>query len=235
MNLRPLIFFSFIFVFPFFSSAQVKETSAWGAWFNSTRISEKVGVHFDGQVRSSNDVESVKNVLIRPGVTWFIDDSKNATAGYALIKTFNNADGAASNNLTEHRIWEQFIYTHKISPLNLTHRFRLEQRFIDQGNQDVFSQRLRYFVRALVPLRKAADTPFSKGAFFALQNEVFLTIQNKDELNGSMFDQNRAYAAVGYRFSPAVDLEAGYLNQAIKGSGRNLLNNVLQLAVYTRF
>jgi len=235
MNFRPLAFFACIFVFPLLSSAQVKETSAWGAWFNSTRISKKVGVHFDGQVRSSNDVESVKNVLIRPGVTWFIDDSKNVTAGYALVKTFNRADGAASNNLTEHRIWEQFIYAHKISPLNLTHRLRLEQRFIEQASQDVFSQRLRYFVRALVPLRKPDDVPFSKGAFFALQNEVFLNIQNKDELNGSLVDQNRAYAAVGYRFSPAVDLEAGYLNQAIKGSGRNVLNNVIQLAVYTRF
>ena len=71
--------------------------------------------------------------------------------------------------------------------------------------------------------------------FVALQNEFFLNLQNKDELNGSTFDQNRAYLAVGYRFSKAFDVEAGYLNQAVKGASVNTMNNAVQLALYTRF
>lgn len=235
MKLKLTVLVALLFALPCLSFAQAQETSGWAAWFNTYRISDKVGIHFDGQVRSSDEFEFVKNVLIRPGVTWFIDDSKNVTAGYALIKTFNRPEAAPDYDLTEHRIWEQFIYTHKVRQINLSHRLRLEQRFIGQLNEDVFSQRLRYFARAIVPLQKPDGTPFSKGAFLALQNEVFLNLQNKDELNGSLFDQNRAYAAVGYRFSPALDLEAGYLNQAIKGKSRSVLNNVVQLAVYTRF
>jgi len=50
-----------------------------------------------------------------------------------------------------------------------------------------------------------------------------------------LFDQNRAYLAVGYRFSKAFDVEAGYLNQTINSASNNIMNNVAQLALYTRF
>jgi len=235
MNFR-LITLALVFLtIPVVSLAQMQENSGWAAWFNSYRVSDKVGIHFDGQLRTSDDFESVKNILIRPGVTWFFDDTKNATAGYALIRTYQKLDGISDADLTEHRIWQQFIYNQKVSRASLTHRFRLEQRFIGQLSEDIFSQRLRYFLRALVPLKNTDGAPFSKGAFVALQNEVFLHLQNKDKLNGYLFDQNRAYAAVGYRLNPSVDLEAGYLNQASKGKHRSIVNNVVQLAVYTRF
>ncbi|WP_407430441.1 DUF2490 domain-containing protein [Arcticibacter sp.] len=235
MNWRLITFALVIFMLPLVSQAQLRENAGWAAWFNSYKVSDKVGVHFDGQLRTSDDLESLKNVLIRPGITWFFDETKNATAGYALIRTYQKLDGISDANLTEHRIWQQFIYSQKVSRAGLTHRFRLEQRFIGQLGEDIFSQRLRYFLRAQVPLKNPQGAPFSRGAFVALQNEVFLHLQNRDQLNGYLFDQNRAYAAVGYRFNPSIDLEAGYLNQASKGKHRSVINNVVQLAIYTRF
>jgi len=79
------------------------------------------------------------------------------------------------------------------------------------------------------------EQAFTKGTFFALQNEVFLNIQNKEFINNSWFDQNRLYIAAGYRFSKKVDIEAGYLRQSINGRAINTVNNVAQLALYTRF
>ena len=76
---------------------------------------------------------------------------------------------------------------------------------------------------------------FTKGMFAALQNETFFNLQNKDQLNGSFFDQNRVYIAAGYRFSKKVDIEAGYLKQSVNGRTNNTNNNVGQLAIYTRF
>ncbi|PRY54520.1 uncharacterized protein DUF2490 [Arcticibacter pallidicorallinus] len=235
MNFKLITLALTFLMIPLISIAQMQENSGWAAWFNSYRVSDKVGIHFDGQLRTSDDFESIKNVLIRPGVTWFFDDTKNATAGYALIRTYQKLDGISDADLTEHRIWQQFIYHQKVSRASLTHRFRLEQRFIGQLSEDIFSQRLRYFLRAQIPLKNTDNAPFSRGAFVALQNEVFLHLQNRDKLNGYLFDQNRAYVAAGYRFSPAVDLEAGYLNQGSKGRHRSVINNAVQLAVYTRF
>ncbi|MES2650613.1 MAG: DUF2490 domain-containing protein [Bacteroidota bacterium] len=208
-------------------SAQTKQENAgWLFLLNSTKFSEKWGMHLDVQVRSGDNWESTKNILFRPGITYYIDKNQNVTAGYLLAST-----KAVPSTLFEHRIWEQYIINHKISSVFAAHRFRLEQRFLANDN---FAQRLRYFIRLIQPLQKT-EQAFTKGAFFALQNEVFLNIQNKEFVNNSLFDQNRLYLAAGYRFSKKIDVEAGYLNQAINGRINNTVNNVAQLALYTRF
>lgn len=218
------------------SSAQtIHQNTGWLFLMNNTRINQNWGLHFDLQLRSQDKWDGLRNVLIRPGLTYFFDKHNDVTLGYLFTQTHLNLDGIADNTLTEHRIWEQYIHKHKISKVNVSHRLRVEQRFFEkQGGDQAFAQRFRYFARFLVPLQKV-EQDFERGLFAALQNEVFLNLQHKDELNGHVFDQNRAYGALGYRFSKKIDVEAGYMNQFSKGALRNTLNNVVQVALYTRF
>lgn len=222
-----------------------QQNTGWFMFLNSTKFNDKWGMHFDFQLRSADNWDMVRNVLVRPGVTYYINKNSNATLGYLFTQTYFpkmdvvTIDGfdafVPKNTFTEHRIWQQYIYNHQPwKGAALSHRFRLEQRFIERQTDDLFSQRFRYFFRLVQPLQKQAGA-FEKGMFVALQNEFFLNLQNKDELNGSTFDQNRAYLAVGYRVSKAFDIEAGYLNQAVKGASVNTMNNAVQLALYTRF
>lgn len=209
----------------------IHQNTGWLFLMNSTKLNEKWGVHFDAQLRSSNDWEHVRNLLIRPGVTYYFNKNNDLTLGYLFTQTYT----PGAETITENRAWEQYIHRHKISTVNVSHRLRLEQRFIEKiATDDAFAQRFRYFVRFLIPLKKEVQT-FEKGFFAAIQNEVFLNIQNKDKVNGSFFDQNRAYVAGGYRLSKKLDVELGYMNQAVKGTTNNTNNNVLQVAVYTRF
>jgi hypothetical protein len=211
------------------------QNSGWLAIINNTKFSQKWGLAFDAQFRSSDNWEYVRNVLIRPGITYYINDRNNVTAGYLYATTDTRLVGTSNTVLTENRIWEQYIFTHKLKSSFVSHRARLEQRFIEQTNGDeIFAQRFRYFVRLIQPLQGKVEV-FSKGPFIALQNEVFLNIQNKELLNNNLFDQNRLYIAGGYRFSKHIDLEAGYLNQYTNGIARNTSNRVAQLALYTRF
>ena len=121
----------------------------------------------------------------------------------------------------------------------LQHRLRLEQRFVEPvgGGERAYSQRLRYFLRGVVPLAQplAGGAKFERGPFAALQNEVFLNVGHRDAVNGHIFDQNRAYLALGWRLRKEVDLEFGYLNQYVNGRVDDTLNHVVQLALYTRF
>ncbi|WP_343535015.1 DUF2490 domain-containing protein [Pedobacter sp.] len=222
-----------------------QQNTGWFLFLNSTKFNDKWGMHFDFQLRSADNWDMVRNVLVRPGVTYYINKNSNATVGYLFTQTYFPKMDAVTiggfdavvpkNTFTEHRIWQQYIYNHQPwKGAALSHRFRLEQRFIERQTDDLFSQRFRYFFRLVQPLQKQAGA-FEKGMFVALQNEFFLNLQNKDELNGSTFDQNRAYLAVGYRVSKAFDIEAGYLNQAVKGASVNTMNNSVQLALYTRF
>ncbi|MHA4893682.1 DUF2490 domain-containing protein [Pedobacter sp. PWIIR3] len=212
-------------------SQTAHQNSGWLFLMNTHKINDKWGVHFDVQLRSANDWENLRNLLIRPGLTYSLNKNNDLTIGYLFTQTYT--PGAPA--ITENRAWEQYIHRHKISTVNVTHRLRLEQRFIEKiASDDVFAQRFRYFLRFLIPLKKDIQS-FEKGLFVALQNEVFLNVQNKDKINSSFFDQNRAYVAAGYRVSNKLDLELGYMNQAVKGATNNINNNVVQVAVYTKF
>lgn len=231
--IKSLLVVFFISIANISDGQTVNQQSGWLAFFHSQRLSVKSGLHLDVQFRSADDLAYVKNILIRPGYTYFFDAKKNATLGYAFILT--NQGAANTNDLIEHRIWQQFIITTPIGKIPLVNRFRLEQRFIERNTDDIFSQRIRYFSRAVIPLHKQEKPKFTKGAFFALQNEIFFNLQNKDLLNNNIFDQNRAYLALGYRLTEGIDLEIGYLNQHIKGLVNTTNNHVFQLALYTRF
>jgi hypothetical protein len=209
------------------------QNSGWLTLVNNTKVSEKWGVAFDFQVRSADNYAYVRNILIRPGITYYFNNKANATVGYLYAPTRTEAP-TGNFTLLEQRIWEQFIYNHKIKSSFATHRFRLEQRFIETNGGDIFAQRLRYFFRMIKPLQGYKET-FDKGIFLALQDELFFNVQGKELLNNSLFDQNRFYVALGYRVSKKLDIEGGYLNQHINGASRNTSNRVAQLAVYTRF
>lgn len=243
--MKKIVLAAFLSVFASSLYAQtVNQNTGWFMFLNSTKFNDKWGLHFDLQVRSDNNWNRVRNVLVRPGLTYYINKNSNATLGYLYTPTilatkvnYIDADGnsISKGSITEHRIWQQYIYNQQPwKGAALSHRLRLEQRFIERTTDDLFSQRFRYFFRLVQPLQKQ-EGAFTKGMFAALQNELFFNLQNKEQLNGSLFDQNRAYLAVGYRVSKSFDIEAGYLNQAIKGANANTVNNVAQLALYTRF
>ena len=216
-------------------SAQTQyQNSGWFFFLNNTKFNKKWGLQFDAQIRSADDLGYVRNTLIRPALQYFINDKHNVALGYLWQTTDLRLVGTSKNLFNEHRIFEQYIYTHKLKSIFASHRFRVEQRFIERANEEVFSQRFRYFFRLVQPLQKTAAS-FDKGVFVALQNEVFLNFQNKEKINNSVFDQNRLYLAGGYRFSKKVDLEVGYMNQAVKNFTNHTNNSIVQLAVYTRF
>jgi len=163
------------------------------------------------------------------------------TAGYAFIHNYRKL-GNAEGYLPEHRTWEQFLYNHAVKRLLVTHRLRVEQRFISKAivennelkaDGNMYANRFRYFIRNILPFKK---TPvFTKGVFAALQNEVFFNFGDKSAVNGKTFDQNRLYIATGYRFHKSFDLEAGYMNQYISGRANASTNNhTIQLAGYLR-
>jgi hypothetical protein len=218
--------------------AQDNQFSGWMAIFHSQKLSENWGYSFDGQLRSHDELSYLKHILIRPAANYYFAKNKIGALGYAYVATYGRTTDGDKTFRPEQRIWQQYTYTHKLNKfIQLAHRFRLEQRFLgntNDKNNSYFAQRFRYFTRAVIPIKPESDV-FIEGAFLALQNEIFVNVQNKNKVNNHFFDQNRAYAAIGYRFSKSFDCEAGYLNQYIKQADAYLINNVVQVAFYTRF
>jgi len=221
-------------------NAQTQFTG-WVASFNTIKTGKQTSLHTDIQLRSTNGWEQIQTILLRPGINFHVNKKTIVTAGYAFIsnrRTVNNI----SDLVPEHRIWEQLLYNHKWKNIFISHRFRLEQRFMSkvivvnnelESNGTAYANRFRYFNRTILPFKK--EKTFSRGMFAALQNEVFINIGNTANVNGEFFDQNRLYLATGYRLNAKADLEIGYMNQYVNGRGRQFTNNhILQLAGYLR-
>jgi hypothetical protein len=222
--------------------AQVNQQSGWIASFNTVKLDKRWSLHLEMQLRSSDNLQEVQTILPRVGLNYHLKSNQIVTAGYAYIPNRVVAYEREAL-LAEHRIWQQFLVNQKAGHLSIAHRFRLEERFVPvpakmdnelQVNERRYSTRFRYFIRTLIPFKK--QVPFVSGLFGALQEELFFNITNKDNVNGHLFDQNRAYGAVGYRFSKKFDIEAGYINQFVvrRQGTENLMNHIIQLAFYTR-
>ncbi len=235
-------FFLAILLVLFFNTAVAQpQFSGWLASVNTIKTGKKTSLHTDIQLRSTDKLEYTQTLILRSGINFHINKKNIITAGYGLVHGRRNVSGI-TGYLNEHRLWQQYLHNHKWKQISLTHRFRLEQRFLPvaavinnrfQKTKTVTNYRLRYFYRSTLPLKKQAV--FSKGFFAALQNEVFVNIANKNNVNGKFFDQNRFYIAAGYRLSSKADIETGYMNQYVNGSGQQFVNNhIIQVAGYLR-
>ena len=214
--------------------------SGWLASFNTIKTGKHTSIHSDVQLRSSDGLDHVQALLLRAGLNYHAGKKFIITGGYAFIHSRRTVSGI-SGYLPEHRIWEQVIFNHKLSRINVSHRLRVEQRYLGtaavEGDRLVRTghanaNRVRYFIRNIIPFRKAET--FTKGGFAALQNELFINFGNKANVNGKGFDQNRFYVAAGYRLNPGLDIEAGYVNQYISLAQGRTNNHVAQVAVYLR-
>jgi hypothetical protein len=99
--------------------------------------------------------------------------------------------------------------------IKFEHRYRIEQRWVDQ----VYSNRIRYRLMAFIPLNKPSIQPGT--IFIGLSDEIFVNTRE------SFFDRNRLYGALGYQISKATGLQVGILHQQV----RNQDKWYLQLAV----
>lgn len=231
-------FFSLIlaFVIPFkLKSQNTTQQTYWATFLFNKRLSPHYGFSFDAQMRSADDLQYLKSSLIRPGITYYFSDSKSATLGYANILTFPKSDNLAGKISKENDIWEQYSLNLKVRKISLSNRLRIEQRFVQQNTEQIFAQRLRFLVRALIPLQKLNHTKFTKGWYNAIQNEILLNVQNKQKLNNHFFDQNRTAVSLGYRFNPELDLELGFADNFIQNKINYTTNYVCQLAISTKF
>ncbi len=215
-------------VLPLLATAQEPErvfspnANAWFNYFGDHAVSRRWGLHLEGQWRRNGPFHHWQQLLLRPGVNFYLNPNVMLTAGYGFIRSYPYGDFPALGAAPEHRFWQQVLVRHRPAPrLALQHRFRLEQRnlgVVAVGGDGWarragwrYENRFRYFVRADVPLRGQNDRP---AWYLALYNEAM--VNYGANVGANTFDQNRAYVAVGKAVSRTARLEVGYLNQLVQ-------------------
>lgn len=196
------------------SHAQIDEDQL-GAWYmyfwNNQFENSPWGLQGDVQHRNWDSVGDLEQLLIRGGVT-YTPESSNVmfTLGYANITSGDF--GSSSSTSSEDRIYQEALLPQRIGQrVYLRHRFRLEQRWVD--NQD-FRSRFRYALFMDVPLNQ---TDMSQGALYlSFYNELFINGENDigDGRSVDTYDRNRSYAALGYTLRDNLRLQFGYMHQS---------------------
>ncbi len=198
------------------------------------------GVHFDGQWRRQGVGQKWQQLLLRPGVNYDLNPHVQVSGGYAFIETYPYGDFPAATRFPEHRIWQQLLLRQKAGKANLAHRFRLEQRFVGVTDPSLPKEdrltgyshrnRIRYYIKGTIPIgRGGLDSDY----FLAAYNEIKFNF-GKNTAN-NVFDQNRAYVAIGRKLPGFGSIELGYLQQTVQqGNGRVFeFNHTLQVGLFS--
>lgn len=183
------------------------------------------GIQGDFQLRNYNIGNDLEQLLLRSGFTYSPENADvTFTLGYANITT--GTPGESDETTGENRIYQEVLLPHRVgSRFYLTHRFRYEQRFVE--DQD-FRTRYRYNLFINVPLNQ---TDLSRGAvYLALYNELFINGQLDigDDRQVQYFDRNRSYLALGYSIRDNLRTQFGYMQQTTVNWGKGQL----QLSVH---
>jgi hypothetical protein len=137
--------------------------------------------------------------------------------GYAFVPTMELFTDESYN---ENHIWQQFLWTGKTFLGKFTSRSRFEERFL---NQPDVAYRFRQQFKLSYPL------DFAPGFRLVGSDEYFVNL-NTTGMIDSGFDQNRAFAGIGYHFDEHIEVEIGYMNQYIRRVDReDLMSHILSL------
>lgn len=217
-----------------------ENVNAWLTLNGELQLSQRWFTDYDVSLRRSGPVEEWQGILPRVSLRYQWLPNVRFNAGYAFSEVFPYGKLPIAYATPEHRIFEQVQLSQGIGRLNVTHRYRLEQRWlgrvasvdgIESVQNWVRTNRMRYRLLGTLPLQGSTT---EDGEFYTtLGEELFMNWGAN--IQGNVFDQNRLTLMLGRRFSKSLRVEAGYLEQLLqKPSGRFLeRNHTFLLTFYT--
>ena len=220
IQLKLLIIIFLTSLSSFESSGQIdeKQNGAWYMYFWNTRFQDgPFGMQGDIQFRNWDMGGDLEQLLIRAGFNYEpIPKQIRLTLGYASITS--GEFGESNRTSSEDRIYQEALLWQTIGGrFYLNHRFRFEQRFVE--NQDTRT-RFRYFLSMNIPLNTDKIEP---GTYYlSFYDELF--INGQQDIGDSVvpfFDRNRLYGALGYAIKSSMKVQIGIMRQSLSSSNKN--------------
>ena len=222
------------------AAATDNNANGWYMYFGDHPIAEtRWGLHLEGQWRRADLGLKWQQLLLRPGVNFQLNKKVALTGGYGFIQTHSYGDFPAPAAFPEHRFFEQATITQRFKKLDFQNRLRFEQRNIGvmtkQSDGDFqrtawrYENRFRYQLRTNIPLKFAGSK-----YYIGLYDEVMFNYGKNVARN--VFDQNRAFVALGRNLGHGTRLEVGFMEQTLQHRDGAVFehNHTLQIAIYSK-
>lgn len=183
-----------------------------GSWYTyggNHRLTERISLTPYAELRFYEPSSNYNLVFLSLRANYHLNSKSTLGLGYANLDIDTVFEFDQTPNVKENRIFEQYVYKHKLGKFKMQHRGRLEQRFLQFNDRNELQQRFRY--------RISLRYDISKTFFLVISEEPFINFQDQ------VFHENRFYTGLGINLSKNSQLTIGYLKQHIR---KNNLNRI---------
>ncbi|RPD48663.1 DUF2490 domain-containing protein [Hymenobacter sediminis] len=196
-----------------------RNTLGWLVYSGDHKLTEKWALHTEYQWRRVNWLRAPQQQLARLGLVRTLTARITASGGYTYFQThrYGSYPTVPGRPEPEHRLYQDVSLKDPLGRLTLTHRLRLEQRWLgtraEEGQGRVqdwaFQNRIRYQLSGQFPLQgpTVEDNEWYLNAF----DELFIGFGRN--VGDNVFNQNRLSGGLGYQFSDNAKVELNYLHQ----------------------
>jgi hypothetical protein len=219
------------------------QDAMWVGAFVDQPLTARTALWFDGSWRRMDFGDKPQQLLLRPGIQWTLAPGVRVAVGGAYVATAPYGSLPAATPSRETRLWEQLLLTHKAARFTVSHRYRLEQRWVhplvpstDPDDEDgvlvrgraAYQSRLRYQGRGQIDLPRVRLG--SRPVFAYGWDELLMPLGGPAQ--AFTIGQNRASAGVGLPISATMRAEVGYLNlyNAFAARRANEVNHTLWIS-----
>ncbi|MDD2723570.1 MAG: DUF2490 domain-containing protein [Methylovulum sp.] len=186
---------------------------------------EKTRIWLEGQSRYDGDFSHWYQGLARAAIGYSLSEHATVWAGYTWLPTQNLP---ANKFVSEQDVWPGFRYVLPTSFGTLSYRILIESNFLQDSNVRV---RPRQMLRFMHPMA------FEPRLSLIAWDELFIRANSTPYGGQSGFDQNRAFAGLGWTFNKNVRTELGYLNQYLDDASHtnNTMHNLVMGSIFINF
>ncbi len=230
-----------IFLIPSHNFAQTidKNNTFWASAVPVFKLTDKIKINTEFHWRRSEFVKDWMQLVLRPSINYTPIKGVTLSFGYTFANNHPYHEWSGPIAFPEHNLWEQVVLKSTYGKVKVTHRFRLENRWlglINNTNTDPFidgnrfTNRFRYRLIGNVPLFKLKNTPVSLTLF----DELFIVLS--DKLAVSSVNQNWIVGLVNFHLPQKSKVSIGIQNQYIVRNGEDrIVNTALWLGLSKEF
>lgn len=194
------------------ASAQAQDGyNMWYQYLMSARLTNKSTLTALSQYRSFDFAYDTRLFLVSTYIDYEVLPDVRPAAGFMFLTLESYRDDETKRIRYEKRPFQQISLKSNIGRVSASHRFRVEERFLNNPNQ--FIVRLRYLISLNIPFYKTGGKEQFYGIF---KNEIRINALKK-----GVFDSNRITAGVGLKIGKTSAVEVAFVNQLEEGPSSN--------------
>jgi len=181
-----------------------------GSWYtygSNHRLTELISLTPYAELRFYEPSSNYNLVFLSLRGNYHLNSKSTLGLGYANLDIDTVFEFDKTPNVKENRIFEQYVYKHKLGKIKMQHRGRLEQRFLGFNDRNELQQRFRYSISLRYDINKTF--------FCMVTEEPFVNFQDQ------VFHENRFYTGIGVNLLKNSQLKIGYLKQHIRKKNLN--------------